>query len=49
MEKTIQIAIAKADMILCNIAHYIPALVISVVVGVIVGVVVYKKCCGRYL
>lgn len=46
MASTIQIAVARADLILCTIAHNIPRLVLAFVVGIVAGKVVLK-CRGR--
>ena len=46
MEKQIQIAVARADIIICAIARNWPLFAVSLIIGFIVGRWLYR-CLGR--
>lgn len=46
MEQQILVTVARADLVLCTIAHNIPRLVLAFVVGIVAGKAVLK-CRGR--
>ena len=43
MEKQIQIAVARADIMLCEIMQHVPAALIAALIGIIVGLAVYSN------
>ena len=43
MEKQIQIAVVRADIMLCRIMQHVPAALIAVFIGIIVGLAVYSN------